>query len=123
MLIVTYAEPTVIPAVVLELCSAAILHRFASPAWFDHIKKHVPADLSAEDAFMRIVQLKVRSLILVHDIFADHIRIPDGRSNCPGTRRDVHQWLRCYGGVRQKILDDEDPQEDYYELGGVEIGG
>ena len=62
-------EPTVIPPVVLELCSVAILHRFASPAWFEHIRKHVPADLSSMDAFVRIVQLQVILSVLLPILF------------------------------------------------------
>ena len=53
-------EPTVVPPVLLDLCTVAILHRFSSPSWWDHLAKHVSADISAEDAFDRVVKLQVR---------------------------------------------------------------
>lgn len=52
-------EPTVLPPAFLALCSTIILHRFASPAWWEHLKKHISAKLSSEEAFDRVVTLKV----------------------------------------------------------------
>lgn len=52
-------EPTVVPPVLLDLCSVAILHRFSSPAWWEHVAKHVSANLSDDAAFDQIVRLKV----------------------------------------------------------------
>jgi hypothetical protein len=52
-------EPTVLPSAFLALCSTIILHRFASPAWWEHLKKHISAKMSSEDAFDRVVTLKV----------------------------------------------------------------
>lgn len=54
-----FLEPTVVPPVLLDLCSVAILHRFASPAWWDHIAQHVSAQLSASEAFNHVVTLQV----------------------------------------------------------------
>jgi hypothetical protein len=53
-------EPTVVPPVLLDLCTVSILHRFSSPSWWDHLAKHVSADISADDAFDRVVKLEVR---------------------------------------------------------------
>jgi len=56
--IVSTQEPTVLPSAFLALCSTIILHRFASPAWWDHLKNHISAKMSSEDAFDRVVTLK-----------------------------------------------------------------
>jgi len=52
-------EPTVVPPVLLDLCSVAILHRFSSPSWWNHLINHVPTDFSDSDAFEKIVKLQV----------------------------------------------------------------
>lgn len=54
------AEPTVLPPVIVDLCTIVILHRFQSPAWWNHIVKHVSADFSLGDAFDQVVRLQVR---------------------------------------------------------------
>jgi hypothetical protein len=59
-LIISTQEPTVVPPVLLDLCTVAILHRFSSPSWWEHLAKHVSADISADDAFDRVVRLEVR---------------------------------------------------------------
>ena len=53
------AEPTILPPVIIDLCTVIILHRFQSPAWWEHIVKHVSADFSLGDAFDRVVRLQV----------------------------------------------------------------
>lgn len=53
------AEPTVVPPVLLDLCTVAILHRFSSPSWWEHVAHHVSADVSAEEAFDKVVGLQV----------------------------------------------------------------
>jgi hypothetical protein len=58
----TSAEPTVIPPVLLDLCPVVIAHRFSSPAWWDHLRKHVSAKVSEEEGFDAVVRLDVRSL-------------------------------------------------------------
>lgn len=58
------AEPTVLPPVIIDLCNVIILHRFQSPAWWNHIVKHVSADFSLGDAFDRVVRLQVSSYYL-----------------------------------------------------------
>ncbi|KAI0265149.1 hypothetical protein BC834DRAFT_196378 [Gloeopeniophorella convolvens] len=56
--IVSTQEPTVLPPVFVDLCSIAILHRFSSSAWWDHLSRHVSADISGEEAFDKVVKLK-----------------------------------------------------------------
>ena len=45
---------------ILDLCTVMILHRFSSPEWWEHVKRHVCAEVSADDVFNKIVGLKVR---------------------------------------------------------------
>ena len=52
-------EPTVVPNTLIDLCSVTIMHRFSSPAWWEHLSKHVSADMSSGEAFDRVVRLKV----------------------------------------------------------------
>ena len=61
MILKPLAEPTVLPSAFIALCSVIILHRFASGAWWEHLKKHIPATMSSEDSFDRVVTLKVRA--------------------------------------------------------------
>jgi len=56
-------EPTVIPPVLLDLCTVSILHRFSSPSWWEHLSKHVSADISGDDAFSRVVKLEVCTFV------------------------------------------------------------
>ncbi|THH33650.1 hypothetical protein EUX98_g521 [Antrodiella citrinella] len=63
--IISTQEPTVVPAVLLDLCSVAILHRFASPAWWEHIAQHVSAHLSADEAFNHVVTLQTGEAIVL----------------------------------------------------------
>ncbi|KAG1755860.1 hypothetical protein EDB19DRAFT_1663375 [Suillus lakei] len=58
-------QPTVVPPVLLDLCTVAILHRFSSPSWWEHLAKHVSADISAEDAFDRVVKLQTGEAIVL----------------------------------------------------------
>ncbi|KAL0949678.1 hypothetical protein HGRIS_009716 [Hohenbuehelia grisea] len=63
--IISTQEPTVVPPVLLDLCSVQILHRFSSPAWWDHLSGHVSADFSGSDAFDKVVRLKTGQAILL----------------------------------------------------------
>lgn len=54
---IVFVEPTVVPPVLLDLCSVAFMHRFSSQSWWDHVSKHFSADLTS--AFDEIVRLKV----------------------------------------------------------------
>lgn len=52
------SEPTTVPGVLLDLCGIAILHRFSSPAWLEHVLKHFSAKFGA-GALDQIVNLQV----------------------------------------------------------------
>lgn len=56
-------EPTVVPPVLLDLCTVAIMHRFSSPAWWDHLARHISADVSVDAAFDTVVKLQVRQVL------------------------------------------------------------
>ncbi|PFH52524.1 hypothetical protein AMATHDRAFT_1931 [Amanita thiersii Skay4041] len=56
--LISTQEPTVIPSVMLELCTLIILHRFSSPNWWEHIMRHVSAQLACESNFDKIVRLQ-----------------------------------------------------------------
>jgi len=58
-------EPTVVPPVLLDLCSVAFIHRFSSPSWWEHLRKHVSANLSEEQGFDTVVGLKVGVLAAI----------------------------------------------------------
>ncbi|GBE79348.1 hypothetical protein SCP_0205460 [Sparassis crispa] len=62
--LISTQEPTVVPPVLLDLCSVAILHRFSSPSWWDHVAKHVSANLS-DEAFDQIVKLRTGEAIVL----------------------------------------------------------
>ena len=53
------------PPVLLDLCSVAILHRFSSPNWWQHLIQHVPTDFSNTDAFDKVVKLQVSAGIIL----------------------------------------------------------
>lgn len=62
--IISTQEPTILPPVIIDLCTVIILHRFQSPAWWEHIVKHVSADFSLEDAFDRVVRLQTGQSVI-----------------------------------------------------------
>ncbi|KZP24515.1 hypothetical protein FIBSPDRAFT_856704 [Athelia psychrophila] len=64
-ILISTQEPTVVPAVLLDLCTVAILHRFQSPSWWKHLAEHVSADVSAEDAFEKVVGLQTGEAIIL----------------------------------------------------------
>lgn len=51
-----------VPPVLLDLCTVAIMHRFSSPAWWDHLARHISADVSVDAAFDTVVKLQVRQM-------------------------------------------------------------
>ncbi|KAF4619953.1 hypothetical protein D9613_005364 [Agrocybe pediades] len=63
--IISTQEPTVVPPVLLDLCSVTILHRFSSPTWWDHLIRHVPTDFSGSDAFDKVVRLPTGHAIIL----------------------------------------------------------
>jgi len=63
--IISTQEPTVVPPVLLDLCTVAIMHRFSSPSWWEHVAHHVSADVSAEEAFDKVVRLQTGEAIVL----------------------------------------------------------
>jgi len=63
--IISTQEPTVVPPVLLDLCTIAILHRFSSPTWWHHLTQHVPTNFSHSDAFDKIVRLQTGQAIVL----------------------------------------------------------
>ncbi|TFK55842.1 hypothetical protein OE88DRAFT_1731482 [Heliocybe sulcata] len=63
--IISTQEPTVVPPVLLDLCTVAVLHRFSSPAWWEHIVKHVSADFAGGRVFDKIVRLRTGEAIVL----------------------------------------------------------
>ncbi|KAG2339154.1 hypothetical protein BDR05DRAFT_939298 [Suillus weaverae] len=63
--IISTQEPTVVPPVLLDLCTVAIMHRFSSPAWWDHLARHISADVSVDAAFDTVVKLQTGQAIVL----------------------------------------------------------
>ncbi|KAF4602216.1 hypothetical protein EYR40_005420 [Pleurotus pulmonarius] len=63
--IISTQEPTAIPPVLLDLCMISIMHRFSSPAWWEHLVKHVSADFSGREAFDKIVTLGTGEALII----------------------------------------------------------
>jgi len=63
--IISTQEPTVVPPVLLDLCTVTFLHRFSSPSWWDHLMKHVSADFAGGDAFDKVVKLQTGQAIVL----------------------------------------------------------
>ncbi|KAF9498486.1 hypothetical protein BDN71DRAFT_1443334 [Pleurotus eryngii] len=63
--IISTQEPTAIPPVLLDLCMISIMHRFSSPAWWDHLVKHVSADFSGREAFDKVVTLGTGEALII----------------------------------------------------------
>ena len=98
-----FTEPTVVPAVLLDLCTVAILHRFSSPSWWDHVAHHVSADVTAEDAFDKVVRLQTGEAIVLAPSGLGTTRQPGSR-----TARKVDQLGRRYLRMktRKRITND-----------------
>ncbi|OCH86212.1 hypothetical protein OBBRIDRAFT_738413 [Obba rivulosa] len=90
--IISTQEPTVVPPVLLDLCSVTILHRFSSPSWWDHVAKHVSAEVENSEAFDRVVSLQTGQAILLAASGLGTSRISAGPDAEP--RRILHQFGR-----------------------------
>lgn len=83
--IISTQEPTVIPPVLMDLCTVAIMHRFSSPAWWDHLARHVATDVSADQGFETVVKLKTgEALVLAPSGLGVY---PDD-DHCPAEKSD-----------------------------------
>lgn len=105
--IISTQEPTVVPPVLLDLCSVAILHRFASPSWWDHVAQHVSAQFSgsSDDAFNHVVTLQTGEAIVLAPSGLTMIRgppthalntEPSGSSQATLSRRMLGQFGRRF---------------------------
>ncbi|KAG6847448.1 hypothetical protein H0H93_008056, partial [Arthromyces matolae] len=63
--VISTQEPTVVPPVLLDLCTVMILHRFSSPSWYNHVVKHVSADFEDSDAFDKVVKLQTGQAVVL----------------------------------------------------------
>ncbi|KAJ8523436.1 hypothetical protein ONZ45_g29 [Pleurotus djamor] len=63
--IISTQEPTAIPPVLLDLCTVTIMHRFSSPAWWEHLVKHVSANFTGSDAFDEVVTLRTGEALIL----------------------------------------------------------
>ncbi|KAK7049665.1 Vacuolar protein-sorting-associated protein 33 [Paramarasmius palmivorus] len=86
--IISTQEPTVVPPVVLDLCSVAILHRFSSPSWWEHLIKHVSADFSESDGFSEVVQLQTGQAMIL---------TPSGLGTFPLGESDADDTVERFG--------------------------
>ncbi|KAI0347429.1 hypothetical protein BDW22DRAFT_528650 [Trametopsis cervina] len=93
--IISTQEPTVVPNTLIDLCSVTIMHRFSSPSWWEHLAKHVSADMSSGEAFDRVVRLKTGQAILL---------APSGLASCStdGDRRDYTLYGRRWTLVKTR---------------------
>ncbi|EIW82443.1 hypothetical protein CONPUDRAFT_123376 [Coniophora puteana RWD-64-598 SS2] len=95
--IISTQEPTVVPPVLLDLCTVSILHRFSSPAWWDHLTRHVSADLSEEDAFDKVVRLQTgEALVLAPSGFGVFPSIPSEPKTVLTNDAKLDQFGRRY---------------------------
>ncbi|KAI6105717.1 hypothetical protein EDD17DRAFT_308389 [Pisolithus thermaeus] len=95
--IISTQEPTVIPPVLLDLCTISILHRFSSPSWWEHLSKHVSADISADDAFDRVVKLETgEAIVLAPSGFGVFPDAPLGGPKTSQTIPKLNQFGRRY---------------------------
>ncbi|KAG8898823.1 hypothetical protein FRB99_007132 [Tulasnella sp. 403] len=79
-LIISTQEPTVIPEVLLDLCTITIMHRFSSISWFTHLSQHVSSQFN-EAAFDTVVKLETGQAIVL---------APAGLGVFPKRRSDVY---------------------------------
>lgn len=66
-IIISTQEPTCVPSVLLDLCGVAIMHRFSSPAWWNHVSKHFSGNFTvgSVSAFDRVVNLQTGEAIIL----------------------------------------------------------
>ncbi|KAF9779993.1 hypothetical protein BJ322DRAFT_1023896 [Thelephora terrestris] len=80
-IIISTQEPTCVPPVLLDLCGVAIMHRFSSPAWWDHVAKHFSGRFTVGriPAFDRVVTLQTgEAIILAPSAFTTSVSPLDG---------------------------------------------
>ncbi|KAI0736127.1 hypothetical protein C8Q72DRAFT_872639 [Fomitopsis betulina] len=95
-IVISTQEPTVVPPVLLDLCSVALLHRFSSPTWWEHIVKHVSADIESKEAFDKVVNLQTGQAILLapSGLGMSKEPIATGKSGAISAARTLRQFGR-----------------------------
>ncbi|KAI6003483.1 hypothetical protein F5J12DRAFT_838154 [Pisolithus orientalis] len=83
--IISTQEPTVIPPVLMDLCTVAIMHRFSSPAWWDHLARHVATDVSADQGFETVVKLKTGEALV---LAPSGLGVYPDEDHCPAEKSD-----------------------------------
>ncbi|KAM6489278.1 hypothetical protein JOM56_015179 [Amanita muscaria] len=63
--LVSTQEPTVIPPVILDLCSVMVLHRFSSPRWWNHVVQHITAEIPSDVGFDKVSGLQTGEAIVL----------------------------------------------------------
>lgn len=148
--LIQISEPTVVPPVLLDLCTVTILHRFSSPSWWEHLIRHVSADFHDTKAFDQVVQLQVKSnrYSMISQLLLSITRIAfaislDRTSDYIGA---VRTWCLCWsrfykcrsrlwqhnflsfpvswrrGQFWPSIFGHEDSQACYFRWGGFYLG-
>ncbi|CAE6448324.1 unnamed protein product [Rhizoctonia solani] len=95
-IIISTQEPTVLPPVLIDLCSCLVLHRFSSKGWYDHLLSHIAADMP-DDAFAQLVSLKTGQALVISPacIAAFTPSTPPTTGSTPN-RKTVAQLSRRY---------------------------
>ncbi|KAF7790865.1 hypothetical protein EIP86_001823 [Pleurotus ostreatoroseus] len=103
--IVSTQEPTVVPPILLDLCSVAVLHRFSSPSWLAHVEKHVAARMDTDEAFDKIVQLQTGQAVVLAPSALQTVAEDDGWHL---SAKKLQQFGRRYAVIktRQRVTRD-----------------
>jgi len=109
--IISTQEPSTIPSVLLDLCSFAILHRFSSPTWWEHVAKHFSANFD-KPALDQIVTLQNgQAIVLAPLALTTHNDLSKG-SLCPLGRQywiiKTRRRITKDGGASKMILESTD---------------
>ncbi|KAB5592355.1 hypothetical protein CTheo_4179 [Ceratobasidium theobromae] len=95
-IIISTQEPTVLPPVLIDLCSCLIMHRFSSKRWYDHLLSHIAADMP-DDAFAQLVSLKTgQALVISPACIAAFAPLNPPTSGSAAPKKTVAQLSRRY---------------------------
>ena len=113
--VITTQEPTVVPSSMLDLMSYIICHRFSSPSWIHHLRKHISTDTEAatgtqpwEDAVVDLETgdgLLFSSSALCTDGRGQIVKLGNGNIHFitrPRITRDGGKSILAVGGMEDK---------------------
>ncbi|KAG8885148.1 hypothetical protein FRB97_001966 [Tulasnella sp. 331] len=107
-MILSTQEPTVIPPVLLDLCTVTIMHRFSSLGWFDHLAKHVSSDFNG-DAFDAVVRLQTgQAIVLAPGGLGMFSQIGEKKHSNKDYENFGRRWLLVK--TRRRVTKDDIPQ-------------